>query len=66
MKNVLLVFLIVLGVKNMHAQDKVFVDDKNAQVRQVSGSFSAISVSSSIDLYLSQSNEETVVVSAVG
>ena len=64
MKNVLLVFLIALGVKNIHAQDKVFVDDKNAQVRQVSGSFSAISVSSSIDLYLSQSNEETVVVSA--
>lgn len=45
------------------AQDKVVVNDKNAQVRNV-GSFSEISVSSSIDLYLSPDDKEVVVVSA--
>jgi hypothetical protein len=45
------------------AQEKVVVNDKNAQVRQVSG-FTEISVSSSIDLYLSPDDKEVVVVSA--
>lgn len=44
--------------------DKVFVKDANAQTRTVSGSFTGISVSGSVDLYLSQGNEEVVVVSA--
>jgi hypothetical protein len=39
------------------------VDDKNAQRRQVSG-FHGVKVSHGIDLYISQSSEETVVVSA--
>jgi hypothetical protein len=45
------------------AQEKVVVNDKNAQVREV-GSFSEISVSGSIDLYLSPDDKEMVVVSA--
>jgi hypothetical protein len=45
------------------AQEKVVVNDKNAQVREV-GSFSEISVSGSIDLYLSPDDKEIVVVSA--
>jgi len=45
------------------AQEKVVVNDKNAQVREV-GSFSEISVSGSIDLYLSPDDHEVVVVSA--
>ncbi len=46
------------------AQDKVIVNDKNAQQRQVGGGFSEISVSGSIDLYLSPDEHEVVVVSA--
>jgi len=45
------------------AQEKVIVSDPNAQVRNV-GSFSEISVASSIDLYLSNDDKEIVVVSA--
>ena len=45
------------------AQEKVVVNDPNAQVRNV-GSFSEISVASSIDLYLTNDDKETVVVSA--
>ncbi len=45
------------------AQEKVVVNDPLAQVREV-GSFSEISVSGGIDLYLSPDDKETVVVSA--
>lgn len=45
------------------AQEKVVINDPNAQVRNV-GSFTEISVSSSIDLYLSNDDKEVVVVSA--
>lgn len=45
------------------AQEKVIVNDKNAQQREV-GSFSEISVSGSIDLYLSPDDHQVVVVSA--
>lgn len=49
-----------LGLK---AQEKVFITDPNAQKRDVS-SFNEISVSGSIDLFLSPDEKETVVVSA--
>ena len=65
MKKILLLALCSFIVIAVSAQDeKVFVNDKNAQPRQVAGAFSAISVAGSIDLYLSQSDEEVVVVSA--
>lgn len=65
MKKMLLLVLCTAFVFAASAQDeKVFVNDKNAQLRDVNGPFSAISVSGSIDLYLSQSDEEVVVVSA--
>ncbi|PWT97091.1 MAG: DUF2807 domain-containing protein [Bacteroidetes bacterium] len=64
MKKFLLAMIVICIAGIVKAQDKVVVDDKNAQVRTISGSFNAISVSSSIDLYLSQGNSETVVVSA--
>jgi Putative auto-transporter adhesin, head GIN domain len=54
------VFFIAFQIK---AQDKVIVNDPNAQLRQVS-SFNEISVSGGIDLYLSPDEKETVVVSA--
>ena len=65
MKKILLFALCTVFVFAAGAQDeKVFVNDKNAQPRDVNGPFSAISVSGSIDLYLSQGDEEVVVVSA--
>ena len=64
MKKFFLATIVFLVAGAVQAQEKVFVDDKNAQVRTISESFNAISVSSSIDLYLSQGNSETVVVSA--
>jgi hypothetical protein len=50
------------GVQTM-AQDKVVINDPNAELRTVS-SFNEISVSGGIDLYLSPDEKETVVVSA--
>lgn len=65
MKKILLLALCTVVAFAATAQDdKVFVNDKNAQPRSIKGPFSAISVSGSIDLYLSQSDEEVVVVSA--
>lgn len=65
MKKILLLAVCGIIAFAASAQDeKVFVNDRNAQLRNVTGSFSAIFVSGSIDLYLSQSDEEVVVVSA--
>lgn len=44
--------------------DKVFVHDNNAVPRNVGASFTGITVSGAINLYLSQSDAEAVVVSA--
>ena len=46
------------------AQDNKVINDANAVVRTLNGSFSSISVSSGIDLYLTQGNEESAAVSA--
>lgn len=46
------------------AQDSKVISDPNAKLRTLSGSFTAISVSSGIDLYLTQGNEESIAVSA--
>ena len=59
----LILFLVVAAVAlNLNAQQEI--KDPNAQVRNVKG-FHAIKVSDAIDLYLSQSNDEVVVVSAI-
>ena len=55
--------LVMVAGLSVMAQEKVVVNDRNAQVRNVSG-FSEISVSGGIDLYLSPDDKETVVVSA--
>jgi hypothetical protein len=63
MKQMLLFFgLICLSFFGI-AQEKVVVNDRNAQVRNHSG-YREISVSGGIDLYLSPDEHETVVVSA--
>jgi hypothetical protein len=60
----LLFSLITLVSLSAFAQDTQVINDANASKRSLSGSFTAISVSSGIDLYLSQGNEETLAVSA--
>src|SRR5215471_7243556 len=63
MKKIVFTLLtIVCGTALSFAQEQV-INDPNAQVRNVSG-FHAIKVGGAIDLYLSQSDKETVVVSA--
>jgi hypothetical protein len=63
MKN-LLFSLITLITLSTWAQETKLINDPDAVERTLSGSFTAISVSSGIDLYLTQGNEEKVAVSA--
>jgi len=60
MKPILFFLFALLAVK-LNAQ--TIINDKNVEVRNVS-SFSAIKVADGIDVYLSQSNEDAVAVSA--
>jgi len=63
MKKSLFLFVLAVMTVGLNAQDKVIVNDANAQVRNVA-SFTEISVGGSIDLYLSPDDHEVVVVSA--
>ncbi|HLZ87036.1 MAG TPA: head GIN domain-containing protein [Puia sp.] len=63
MKNTLLLSLFTLATLFSFAQDGKVINDRNAQKRNVQG-FHGIRISSGIDLYLSQSSEEAVAVSA--
>jgi hypothetical protein len=63
MKKISILMALVAFSAGLRAQDKVIVNDANAQVRNVS-SFSEISVGGSVDLYLSPDDHEVVVVSA--
>jgi hypothetical protein len=63
MKKLLCSLITVLAL-TAFAQDTKLINDANASTRSLSGSFTAISVSSGIDLYLSQGNEESLAVSA--
>jgi Putative auto-transporter adhesin, head GIN domain len=62
MKRIIVMLVCFCVVATLHAQ-KFIVNDANAQVRLV-GSFTAIQVSSAIDIYLSQGDEDAVAVSA--
>ena len=65
MKHISILFLALAVHTGIYAQDdKVFVHDNNAIPRNINATFTGITVSNTIDLYLSQSDEETVVVSA--
>ena len=61
MKKVFLLLAVITAGIQLKAQKEI--NDPNAQVRNVGG-FHAIRISSAIDLYLSQSKDEVVVVSA--
>jgi Putative auto-transporter adhesin, head GIN domain len=62
MKKFLLFLVAAVCVMSVQAQKTI--NDPNAEIRNISGSFHAIKVSHAIDLYLSQSSSEAVVVSA--
>ncbi|MEO6894083.1 MAG: head GIN domain-containing protein [Ginsengibacter sp.] len=55
--------LFLFAIISIQSNAQTVINDKNVQVRNVS-SFSAIKVSGGIDVYLSQSNENAVAVSA--
>lgn len=63
MKRIIICLFLIAGIIPAYAQ-KEFVVDANAEVRTLNASFNAIKVSGGIDLYLSQSEEEAVAVSA--
>ena len=63
MKKLLFALLLLAGFVVNAQENKSIVYDENAQQRKVP-SFTAISVSSAIDLYLTQSNKNAVAVSA--
>ncbi|MEI9958430.1 MAG: head GIN domain-containing protein [Ferruginibacter sp.] len=60
----LLFSLVTLISLSAFAQEKDIVNDANAQKRTLNASFTGISVSDGVDLYLTQGNEESVAVSA--
>jgi len=62
MKNLLFSLLTLVSLHSL-AQD-VTINDANAEKRNLTGSFIAISVSDGIELLLTQSNEESIAVSA--
>jgi hypothetical protein len=63
MNKIILSALALCLCASSFAQNAKVIEDKNAETRNVKG-FHAIRVSSGIDLYLTQSNEEAVAVSA--
>jgi hypothetical protein len=63
MKNTILLAVFAFVSFAAAAQEGKVIDDKNAQKRSAQG-FHGIEISSGIDLYLSQGNEEAVAVSA--
>ena len=63
MKNIFLSVILLFTAFIANAQQTT-VHDANAEKRTLSGSFNAIKVSGGIDIYLSQSSEEALAVSA--
>lgn len=63
MKRLVLFFLLLSATATGHAQNE-FVVDANAVERTLSGNFTGIKVSGGIDLYLSQSTDQAIAVSA--
>ena len=63
MKKIVSLSVLLFATLFVLAQQKE-INDANAELRKLNGSFHAIKVSHSIDLYLTQGNEEAVAVSA--
>ncbi|MFZ4059460.1 MAG: GIN domain-containing protein, partial [Ferruginibacter sp.] len=62
MKHILIAFLLIAGFSATAQQDAL--EASNVEKRTISASFSKISVMDGIDLYLSQSKDQAVAVSA--
>ncbi|HEX4957593.1 MAG TPA: head GIN domain-containing protein [Lacibacter sp.] len=65
MKQLFLFIALVFAGSVLQAQDLMVVNDKNAEVRTINGSFHGIKVSHAIQVFVKQGNDEAVVVSAV-
>src|SRR4051812_19118821 len=63
MKRLLVLLFFVVSLHSF-AQNDSLINDPNAQVRTLKESFSAISVTDGVLLYLTQGNEESLAVSA--
>ena len=63
MKQIIFSLLLFFSISVL-AQENTNIADANAVKRSITGSFTAISVTDGIDLYLTQGNEESVAVSA--
>lgn len=63
-KKIMFMMLVVTAMFTAKAQDVMVVNDKNAEVRTISGSFHEIRVSNAIDVIIKQGSDEAVVVSA--
>ena len=63
MKKLFLSLLIVSGI-HVYAQNDAVINDAKVQKRSLAGSFSAISVTDGVELYLTQGNEESIAISA--
>ena len=63
MRKIILSLFIACSFMTATAQKEI-VNDPNAEVRAITGSFDKIKISGGIDLFLTQSDEEAVVVSA--
>lgn len=63
MKKIFLVLAVIFFASATRAQNEIVVDP-NASVRTVNGNFNAIKISGGMDLYLSQSANEAIAVSA--
>lgn len=63
MKRLLVLLFVVVSLQSF-AQNDAVINDPNAQVRTLQESFSAISVTDGVQLYLTQGNEESIAVSA--
>ncbi len=64
MRKLFISFVIILMAGNAGFAQKSIVNDANAELRTINGSFNAIKISGGIDLFLSQYESETVAVSA--
>jgi Putative auto-transporter adhesin, head GIN domain len=63
MKKIFFVLAVIFFASATRAQNEIVVDP-NASVRTVNGNFNAIKISGGMDLYLSQSDNEAIAVSA--
>ncbi|MEJ7588216.1 MAG: head GIN domain-containing protein [Ferruginibacter sp.] len=63
MKRLLVLLFVVINVHSF-AQDNAVINDPNAETRSLKESFSSISVTDGVDLYLVQGNEESIAISA--